>query len=103
MSSKLGATFVRPDFVRPALVQLWKTGSNFPHKRSIRRLFPLAGVLSILLIKTPMGNLLYLIAVILIIAWAIGYFGYNAGGIIHVLLVIAIIAILLKVIRREGI
>jgi hypothetical protein len=47
-----------------------------------------------------MGNLLYLIAVILIIAWAIGYFGYQAGGIIHILLVIAIIAVLLKVIRR---
>jgi len=47
-----------------------------------------------------MGSLLYLIAVILIIFWAIGYFAYNAGGLIHVLLVIAIIAILLKVIRR---
>ena len=47
-----------------------------------------------------MGNLLYVIAVILIIAWAIGFLGYNAGGIIHILLVIAIIAILLKVIRR---
>jgi hypothetical protein len=47
-----------------------------------------------------MGNLLYLIAVILVIAWAIGYFGYQSGGIIHVLLVIAIIAVLLKVIRR---
>lgn len=50
-----------------------------------------------------MGNLLYLIAVILVLSWAIGYFAYGAGGIIHVLLVIAIIAILLKVIRREGI
>ncbi len=47
-----------------------------------------------------MGNLLYLIAVILIIAWAIGFLGYHAGGIIHVLLVIAVIVILLKVIRR---
>ncbi len=47
-----------------------------------------------------MGNLLYVIAVILVIAWAIGYFGYQSGGIIHVLLVIAIIAVLLKVIRR---
>jgi Family of unknown function (DUF5670) len=46
-----------------------------------------------------MGNLLYLIAVILVIAWAIGYFGYQSGGIIHVLLVIAIIAVLLRVIR----
>ncbi|HTL07502.1 MAG TPA: lmo0937 family membrane protein [Chitinophagaceae bacterium] len=47
-----------------------------------------------------MGNLLYLIAVILVIAWAIGYFGYHSGGIIHVLLVIAIIAVLLRVIRQ---
>lgn len=47
-----------------------------------------------------MGNLLYLIAVILIIAWAIGFLGYHAGGLIHLLLVIAVIAIILKVIRR---
>jgi hypothetical protein len=48
-----------------------------------------------------MSNLLYLIAVILIIAWAIGFIGYHAGGIIHILLVIALIAILLRVIRGE--
>jgi hypothetical protein len=46
-----------------------------------------------------MGNLLYLIAVVLIIFWAIGFLGYHAGGIIHLLLVIAVIAILLRVIR----
>jgi hypothetical protein len=46
-----------------------------------------------------MRNLLYVIAVVLVIAWLIGYFGYQAGGIIHVLLVIAIIAVLLQVIR----
>jgi Family of unknown function (DUF5670) len=49
-----------------------------------------------------MGNLLYIIAVILIIGWAIGFFGYAAGGAIHLLLVIAIVLILLKVIRREA-
>jgi hypothetical protein len=49
-----------------------------------------------------MGNLLYLIAVILIIAWAIGFLGYSAGGIIHILLVIAIIAIILRLIRGGG-
>ena len=49
-----------------------------------------------------MGNLLYLIAVILVIAWAIGFLGYHAGGLIHILLVIAIVAFLLKVIRRAG-
>jgi hypothetical protein len=46
-----------------------------------------------------MGNLLYIIAVILIIGWAVGFIGYNAGGIIHVLLVIAIIAIILRLIQ----
>jgi hypothetical protein len=46
-----------------------------------------------------MGNLLYVVAVILIIAWAVGFIGYSAGGIIHVLLVIAIIAILFRVIQ----
>jgi hypothetical protein len=45
-----------------------------------------------------MGNLLYLVAVILIIGWALGFFVYSAGSIIHVLLVIAIIAILFQVI-----
>jgi hypothetical protein len=49
-----------------------------------------------------MGNLLYLIAVILIIAWAIGFLGYHAGGIIHILLVIAVISILLRVIRKAS-
>lgn len=46
-----------------------------------------------------MGNILYIIAVILIIGWAVGFFGYNATGIIHVLLVIAVIAVLLNIIR----
>jgi len=46
-----------------------------------------------------MGNLLYIIAVFLIIAWAIGFVGYNAGGMIHILLGIALIAIILRVIK----
>ncbi len=45
-----------------------------------------------------MGNLLYGIAVLLVIIWAIGFLGYNAGGLIHILLVIAIIAVILRVI-----
>lgn len=49
-----------------------------------------------------MGNLLYVVAVILVIIWAIGFLGYHAGGIIHLLLVIALIAFLLKVIRRTA-
>jgi hypothetical protein len=50
-----------------------------------------------------MGNLLYIIAVILIIAWAIGFVGYNAGGIIHILLIIAVIAVILRVIQGRRI
>ena len=46
-----------------------------------------------------MGSLLYIIAVVLIILWALGFFAYNAGGIIHILLIIAAIAILLRVIQ----
>ena len=49
-----------------------------------------------------MGNLLYIIAVILVIAWAIGFLGYHAGVIIHILLVIAIVVVLLKVIRGSA-
>ncbi len=50
-----------------------------------------------------MGNLLYVIAVILIIAWAIGFLGYSVGGIIHVLLVIAVIAVILRLIQGKKI
>jgi hypothetical protein len=46
-----------------------------------------------------MGNLLYIVAVVLIIVWAIGFFAYSAGSIIHFLLVIAIIAIIVKLIQ----
>lgn len=48
-----------------------------------------------------MNNLLYLIAVILIIGWIFGFFVYSAGGLIHILLVIALIAIVLRLIRGD--
>jgi Family of unknown function (DUF5670) len=50
-----------------------------------------------------MGNLLYIVAVVLIVLWAIGLFAYSAGGIIHILLVIAVIAILIRVIQGNKI
>lgn len=45
-----------------------------------------------------MGNLLYIIAVVLIIGWLIGFFGFGeaVGSFIHILLVIAIIMIVVK-------
>jgi hypothetical protein len=48
-----------------------------------------------------MSNLLYIVAVILIIGWAVGFFAFNAGSIIHVLLVIAVIAIIVKVVQGK--
>ncbi|MEC5165671.1 hypothetical protein RCH18_001402 [Flavobacterium sp. PL11] len=49
-----------------------------------------------------MGNLLYTIAVILVIFWAIGFFAFNLGSIIHILLVIAVIAILFRLISGRS-
>ena len=46
--------------------------------------------------------MLYLIAVILVIAWLIGFFAFSAGYLIHILLVFAIIAILLRIIRGRN-
>lgn len=46
-----------------------------------------------------MLNLITTIAVILIVLWAVGLgTAYTAGGLIHVLLVLAIIAVLARVI-----
>ncbi|REH02030.1 lmo0937 family membrane protein [Flavobacterium aquicola] len=50
-----------------------------------------------------MSNLLYLAAVILIISWALGFFVYSAGSLIHLLLVIAIIAVLLRLIGGRAV
>ncbi|NJN27042.1 MAG: lmo0937 family membrane protein [Cyclobacteriaceae bacterium] len=50
-----------------------------------------------------MGNLLYLLAVILIIGWILGFFVYSAGGLIHILLVIAVIAVVLRLIRGRAV
>lgn len=43
--------------------------------------------------------MLYTIAVILVILWLLGMVTSSFGGIIHILLVIAIIVVLLRVIR----
>jgi len=48
--------------------------------------------------QSIMNSLLTIVAVILIIGWFIGFIGYSAGGLIHILLVLAIIAILFRII-----
>jgi hypothetical protein len=50
-----------------------------------------------------MRAILSTIAIIVVIGWAIGYFGYHTGGLFHLILVIALIAIVLQLIpgRRD--
>ena len=44
--------------------------------------------------------MLYTLAIVLIILWALGFLAFHVGGgLIHLLLVIAIIAVLLRVIQ----
>ena len=45
-----------------------------------------------------MKDIIWLIVVILIIGWLVGYFGFgeSVGSLIHILLVLAVIAILYK-------
>ncbi|MBO6213257.1 hypothetical protein SAMN05421738_10136 [Algoriella xinjiangensis] len=47
-----------------------------------------------------MSNLISTIAIVLVILWAIGYFGFGeaVGNFIHILLVLAVIAILYRLI-----
>lgn len=49
-----------------------------------------------------MRNLLYVLAVIIVIGWAIGFIGYSAGGLIHILLIIALVSILLGIIQGRN-
>ncbi len=46
-----------------------------------------------------MSSLLYIIAVILVIGWLLGFFAFHVGGIIHVLLILAIVAVLFRLIQ----
>ena len=45
-----------------------------------------------------MGNLLYTVAVILIIGWLVGFFAFHAGAVIHILLIVALVIIVLRLV-----
>jgi hypothetical protein len=49
-----------------------------------------------------MGNLLNLFMAMLVAGWLISILIFNAGGLIHMLLVIAVITMLLKIIAGKG-
>ncbi|WP_367221340.1 lmo0937 family membrane protein [Marinilabilia sp.] len=44
-----------------------------------------------------MKYILYIVAVVMIIIWAIGFFIYSIGAIIHLLLVSALVCFLIKI------
>lgn len=48
-----------------------------------------------------MGNILYLAAVLLVIFWALGFFIYSIGSLIHILILIAAIAVLMCIIKGK--
>jgi hypothetical protein len=50
-----------------------------------------------------MSNIFYILLVFLLIGWAVGYYAFRAGGIIHILLALAVIALLLRLIRGKKI
>ncbi|UKJ06972.1 lmo0937 family membrane protein [Solitalea lacus] len=50
-----------------------------------------------------MNGILYLVAVILIIGWILGFFVYSAGSIIHLMLVLGIISIVLNVLKERSV
>jgi hypothetical protein len=50
-----------------------------------------------------MEDLLYIAAIVLVILWAIGFFVYSTTALIHALLVLAVIAIVLRVIKGKKI
>lgn len=49
-----------------------------------------------------MRNILYIVAGILIFAWAIGVFGYNTTKYIHILLVIAVVVIIIRLFQGRN-
>jgi hypothetical protein len=46
-----------------------------------------------------MRSLLYALAVILVIAWIIGFLAFSAGALIHLLLIVAIVSVLIGLMR----
>ena len=48
-----------------------------------------------------MKNSMYVLSIILVIAWVIGFYGTSIGDIIHILLVMAVIALIIRVFNDE--
>jgi asparagine N-glycosylation enzyme membrane subunit Stt3 len=52
--------------------------------------------------RVPLADLLWAVAVVLLVLWALGFAtSYTMGGFIHILLVLAIVTFLVRVIQRR--
>ncbi|HBX50086.1 MAG TPA: lmo0937 family membrane protein [Bacteroidales bacterium] len=49
-----------------------------------------------------MGNLLYIVAVFLILIWGISFFAYNAGNFIHFFLFIALATLIFRIVQESN-
>jgi len=85
-------------------------GEYYPHTwqmtkcayYTVAQRFQQEGLLNQLML-TAMNNLLYVIAVILLIGWLVGVFVFSLTKLVHLLLVFAVIAVLVRIIRGDGI
>lgn len=44
---------------------------------------------------------MYVLSFMLVIAWAVGYYGTSIGDIVHILLVLAVTALIIRVVGDE--
>jgi hypothetical protein len=49
-----------------------------------------------------MTDILYNLAILLVILWAMAFFGFQAGPFIHLLLFIAFVAVIFRVIKGKA-
>lgn len=49
-----------------------------------------------------MNNFLYFVAIILLLGWAISVFAYSLSGLVHVLLILAILSFLFQLVRGKN-
>ena len=50
-----------------------------------------------------MGSFFYVLAAVLIIFWTIGFYSTNVGSVIHILFVMAVIALVVGIIKKRNI
>jgi hypothetical protein len=73
-----------------------KTAPSLIHRRSEQFVIQTAFLVAPLQSSPVMGNLLWLIIIILIILWLGGFAFHVGGGLIHILIVVALILLIVR-------